>query len=121
MSRAVLDSNQIHAAIRETVTSLNADTVREVQNAIATNDVVVVGMRQNPFPKKARQMLDAAGVKYRYLGYGSYFGEWRPRLALKMWTGFPTFPMIFVKGTLVGGSTDLDKLIKSGELKRMLE
>ena len=37
-----------------------------------------------------------------------------------MWTGWPTFPMVFVKGTLVGGASDLDKLIAGGELKKML-
>jgi glutaredoxin-related protein len=37
-----------------------------------------------------------------------------------MWTGWPTFPMVFVKGVLVGGANDLEQLVKSGELKRML-
>jgi glutaredoxin-related protein len=37
-----------------------------------------------------------------------------------MWTGWPTFPMVFVRGVLVGGATDVDKLIASGELKQML-
>ena len=37
-----------------------------------------------------------------------------------MWTGWGTFPMVFVKGVLVGGASDLEKLIGSGELKRML-
>ena len=56
--------------------------------------------RQNPYPRKARKALDAAGVPYHYLSYGSYFSDWRRRNALKMWTGWPTFPMVFVKGTL---------------------
>jgi len=37
-----------------------------------------------------------------------------------MWTGWPTFPMVFVKGVLVGGAGDLAKIIASGELKKML-
>jgi glutaredoxin-related protein len=37
-----------------------------------------------------------------------------------MWTGWPTIPMVFVKGVLIGGSTDLQKLIDNGELKSML-
>jgi glutaredoxin-related protein len=37
-----------------------------------------------------------------------------------MWTGWPTFPMVFVKGILIGGASDLDRLVKSGELQRML-
>jgi len=37
-----------------------------------------------------------------------------------MWTGWPTFPMIFVKGIFVGGASDLGKLIASGEIRTML-
>ena len=117
MTRAIVDEAHIHPAIRETIANDNADIVREVQAAIAANDVVVVGMKQNPFPKKARKALNAAGVPYKYLEYGSYFKGWRRRNALKMWTGWPTFPMVFVKGVLVGGVDDLGRLIKSGELK----
>jgi glutaredoxin-related protein len=120
MARNILDEAHIHQAIREKIATHHADIVREVQDAVAANDVVVVGMAQNPMPKKARRILDAAGVAYRYLEYGSYFNTWRRRNALKMWTGWPTFPMVFVKGVLVGGANDLEQLVKSGELKRML-
>jgi glutaredoxin-related protein len=120
MARSILDENHIHAAIREKIARNHADIVHEVQAAIASNDVVVVGMAQNPAPRKVRKMLDAAGIRYGYLEYGSYFGPWRRRNALKMWTGWPTFPMVFVKGVLVGGASDVARLIESGELKRML-
>jgi glutaredoxin-related protein len=59
-------------------------------------------------------------VAHRYLEYGSYTSDWRRRNTLKMWTGWPTFPMVFVRGTLVGGAQDLQALIDSGELKRLL-
>src|SRR5438876_12330669 len=102
MTRAVLDEAHIHPAARERVATYQRAIVQEVQDAIAANDIVVVGMRMNPFPKKARKLLDAAGIAYKYLEYGSYLGEWRRRLVLKMCTGWPTFPMVFVKGVLVG-------------------
>ena len=120
MPRNVLDDAHTHPAIRGTIAANHADLVREVQAAVAANDVVVVGMKQNPAPKQARKALDAAGIPYEYLEYGSYFGPWRRRNALKMWTGWPTFPMVFVKGVFVGGAADLDKLIARGELKTML-
>ena len=120
MPRSILDEAHIHPAIRAIVAGHQADIVREVQAALAANAVVIVGMAQNPFPKKARKLLDAAGVAYKYIEYGSYFSDWRRRNALKMWSGWPTFPMVFVKGMLVGGADDLDRLIKSGELKQML-
>ena len=120
MSRTILEAARIHPAIHQTIDTHQADVVREVQAAAAANKVLVVGMRQNPFPKRARKALDAAGVPYKYLEYGSYVGGWRPRLALKMWSGWPTFPMIFVKGVLIGGADDLQALIKSGELQKLL-
>jgi glutaredoxin-related protein len=120
MPRPILDENRIHAKIREKLATSHADIVREVQDAIAGNDIVVVGMAMNPFPRKARRILDAAGIPYKYLGYGSYLGEWRRRSALKMWTGWGTFPMVFVKGVLIGGASDLQRLIDSGELQRTL-
>ena len=120
MPRPILDESRLHPAIRGKVAELHADIVGEVQAAIESNDVLVVGMAQNPFPRRARRALDAAGIAYRYLEYGSYFSGWRRRNALKMWTGWPTFPMVFVKGTLVGGAEDVEKLIASGEFARLL-
>ena len=119
MPRMILEETRIHPAIRDRIATSHRDIVEEVAAAVANNDVVVVGMRQNPSPKKARKLLDAAGLKYAYLEYGSYFDNWRRRNALKMWTGWPTFPMVFVKGTLVGGADDLEKLIAAGELKAL--
>jgi monothiol glutaredoxin len=120
MSRPILVQSSIHPAIRAKIAEWNHPIVDEVTAAVQSSDVVVVGMTQNPFPAKARKALDAIGQPYKYLGYGSYFSLWKPRSALKMWTGWPTFPMVFVKGTLVGGYSDLQKLIDSGEFKAML-
>ena len=115
--RTILEEQRIHPAVRDKIANYRSQVVKEVQDAVAANRIVVVGMRQNPWPKKARRLLDAAGLAYKYLEYGSYLGEWRTRLALKMWTGWPTFPMVFVGGTLVGGAQDLERLIQNGELK----
>ena len=120
MPRALLSEDRIHPAVREQVLADHRGVIEEVRSAVDTQAVVVVGMRQNPFPRKARALLDQAGIPYRYLEYGSYFSGWRPRLALKMWSGWPTFPMVFVRGMLVGGFSDLQALHRSGELQRMI-
>jgi monothiol glutaredoxin len=120
MPRTILDEARVHPAIRDKVANLHADIVHNVQAASASNPVLVVGMAQNPHCRKARRLLDGAGIAYQYLEYGSYFSLWRKRNALKMWSGWPTFPMVFVKGVLVGGAAELGTLIESGELKRML-
>jgi monothiol glutaredoxin len=120
MTRPVLPEIHIHPAIRNKVADYQSTLVQQVQAAVAQHDVVVVGMAMNPFPKRARKLLDAAQQPYSYLEYGSYVSQWYERSALKMWTGWPTFPMVFVKGTLVGGADDLKRLMDSGELVKML-
>jgi glutaredoxin-related protein len=120
MPRPVLEESRIHADIRSSVAGWHADTLDVVRKAAAEHPVLVVGMAQNPFCAKARKALAASGIAHHYLEYGSYFSQWRRRTALKMWTGWPTFPMVFVKGNLVGGAQDLDRLIGSGDLQRLL-
>ncbi len=120
MPRPILEESRIHPAIRSKVAGHQQAIVQAVMTAVRENDVVVVGMGMNPFPKKARKALEQAGQPYRYLEYGNYFNTWRERNALKLWTGWPSFPMVFVKGVLVGGASDLQALIGSGELKKML-
>jgi glutaredoxin-related protein len=53
---------------------------------------------------------------HAYLEFGSYFSQWRRRNALKMWTGWPTFPMVFHKGVLLGGHKDTKALLAQGAL-----
>jgi monothiol glutaredoxin len=118
MARRILEEQRVHPSIREKVFAA-APIVADVEAAIAQHEIVVVGMKQNPFPRRARRLLDEKGFAYHYLEYGSYFGQWRVRLGLKLWTGWATFPMIFVRGVLIGGFEELQRLVASGELERL--
>lgn len=120
MPRHLLDESRIHPSVRATVADHHRHMVDQVEAEIAKHSVLVVGMALNPMPKKARAALDAAGIAHGYVEFGSYFNSWRERNALKMWSGWPTFPMVFVKGVLVGGAADVQALIASGKLKKML-
>ena len=120
MPRLILDETRMHPAVRERVANWHADVVHNVQAAAHSNPVLVVGMAQNPWVRRVRRALQAAQQPFHYLEFGSYLSEWRRRSALKMWTGWPSFPMVFVRGVLVGGREDVEKLIHSGELKRLL-
>jgi len=110
VTRPILDESRVHPAIRARLSEEGRDVIAEVEAAIAAQAVVVVGMGWNPFPRKARKWLDAAGIPYRYLEYGTYLSQWRKRLPLKLWTGWTTFPMIFVNGEFIGGATDLERM-----------
>ena len=115
--RPLLNPEAIHPAISDTVSAYHSDIVQQVSQAVAANGVVVVGMKQNPFVKKARKALQEAGVEFTYLEYGSYTSQWHKRLALKMWSGWATFPMIFVDQTLIGGNVELRALLNKPDAK----
>lgn len=121
MARPILSSAKIDPKIRSDVESRFEDTVREVIAAVERDDIVVVGMAQNPFVRRARKALNAAGREFTYLEYGSYLKEWRRRTAIKMWSGYHTFPHVFVRGVLVGGAEELESLIQSGELEQRVQ
>ena len=110
MTRLTLSQDKVAPAVQEAMGKFHRDIVEKVASTVARDKVVVVGVAQNTFVKRARKLLEAEGVKFTYLEYGSYFSMWKERLALKMWAGFPTFPMVFIDGTLVGGFTDLEAL-----------
>jgi len=119
-NRTLIDAGDVHPGAQGKIANYQSALLQEVLETIAENDVVVVGMAQNPFVKKARASLKGRGVHFTYLEYGSYLNAWRRRLALKMWTGWPTFPMVFVKGTLIGGHSELERLAASGELDQLI-
>jgi monothiol glutaredoxin len=114
--REVLDSSKVDGSALKAITGFHSDVVREVQETVSKNKVVVVGMAQNPVVAKARKTLDAANVKYAYLEYGSYMSKWKSRLAIKLWSGWPTFPQVFVDGKLIGGCKDMIEWMKTNSL-----
>lgn len=116
-TRTILDPSRIHPAAAEKMNNRHAETIREVEKAIADNVVVVVGMAQNPHVMKVRKALEAAGIQFTYLEYGSYFSEWGRRLAIKLWSGWPTFPQVFVRGVLIGGADLTNAALADGTLR----
>jgi monothiol glutaredoxin len=112
-----LELQSIAPAALSAMEGFHADVVKEVQEAVRREPVVVVGMAQNPHVRNVRRALDEAGVAYKYLEYGSYFSKWKERLAIKLWSGWPTFPQVFVGGTLIGGEDLTKRAIADGKLK----
>lgn len=119
-TRTSLPTNRIAGPALDKLEAFHQDVVGEVVKAIAEHDVVVVGMAQNPHVRKVRAALDEAGIAHQYLEYGSYFSAWKERLAIKMWSGWPTFPQVFVRGTLIGGEELTKAAIADGTLKSLV-
>jgi glutaredoxin-related protein len=116
-NRPRLAEKSLAPAVVAKMESFHADVVGQVEAAVARDRVVVVGMGQNPHVRNVRRALDQAGVTYTYLEFGSYLSKWRERLAIKLWTGWPTFPQVFVAGTLIGGEELTLAALADGSLK----
>ena len=101
-------------------TAFHADVVDEVGRALVKHPVVVIGMGWNPHVGRVRKQLEAGGVDYEYLGYGNYLTGWKKRLAIKLWSGWPTFPQVFVRGTLIGGEDLTRQALADGSVRALL-
>ena len=120
MTRSLLPESNIHTSIHKKIGGGHQSVVEEVIESLNEHPLLVVGMRQNPVCKAVKKKLDSEGIEFKYLEYGSYLSEWKPRLAIKIWSGWPTFPMVFINGNLVGGNYEVGKLIESGEFQILL-
>lgn len=119
-TRPLLPVDHIRPQALRKVAEFHADTVAAVASAVARHDVVVVGMAQNPHVKNVRKALTAAAIPFTYLEYGSYFSGWQKRLAIKLWSGWPTFPQVFVRGALIGGEDLTKDALSDGSLRDMM-
>jgi glutaredoxin-related protein len=118
--RPILDPSRIDPAAAAKMGSAHPETIDEIEAAIADHPVVVVGMAQNPHVRNVRRALKDAGIEPHVLEYGSYFSEWSRRLAVKQWSGWPTFPQVFVNGVLIGGEDLTKAALADGSLQARL-
>jgi glutaredoxin-related protein len=117
-SRPSLDRSRLSNAAARKMASFHPEVVSDVERAVAEHPVVVVGMVGNPHVKNVRRALEAAGVTFHYLGYGGYLSKWRERLAIKLWSGWATFPQVFVNGVLIGGEDLTVAALADGTIAR---
>lgn len=111
--RPILETTQVAESAQKAIENFYTSYVKEAEEAVKNNTYVIIGMAQNPVVKGARKFLDERNITYKYIEHGSYFSKWKPRLAIKLWSGWPTFPMVFIDGKLVGGFAELKQLYKS--------
>jgi monothiol glutaredoxin len=115
--RKTLSPEKLDSQALLAISSFHPETVKAVEDAVNHHKIVVVGMAQNPFVKKARKALEEQNLAFKYLEYGNYFSMWQTRLAIKLWSGWPTFPQVFIDSKLVGGFQELKKWLDSRAAK----
>jgi len=100
----------------------NQDTQARIKQQIADNPVILYmkGSPQMPqcgFSARAVQCLMACGVEFAYV---DILQNPDIRQQLPLHSDWPTFPQLFIKGELIGGSDIIAEMYESGELKEAL-
>lgn len=111
--RKILTSENTETAAKAKIENFHADVVAEIEKSIKMYEWVIVGMGHNPVVKSAKKYLAAKNIPFHYVEHGNYFSKWHHRLAIKLWSGWPTFPQVFHKGVLIGGFDDLKVYLKN--------
>jgi monothiol glutaredoxin len=94
-----------------------------IRDQIAKHPVIlymkgVPDMPQCGFSAKAVGCLQATGVPFAYVNILAAPSIREKLPSISQW---PTFPQLFIKGELVGGSDIVSELSQSGELQTMLD
>ena len=90
---------------------------------VRDNDVVLYMKGTANFPmcgfsQRAARVLQSAGVKFKDF---NILEDDDLRVALKVFSDWPTFPQCYIKGEFIGGSDILLELYENGELENKLD
>lgn len=94
-----------------------------IEEQLRSNDVLLYMKGTPDFPQcgfsgQAVAALNAIGKPYSFV---NIFEDPEIREALKEYSNWPTFPQLYVKGELIGGSDIVIEMYNSGELKKLIE
>jgi monothiol glutaredoxin len=99
------------------------DVNQRIQEQLKSNSVVLYMKGTPDFPQcgfsaAAVRTLEACGASFAYV---NIFEDPELREALKRYSNWPTYPQLYVKGELVGGSDILNEMYQKGELLQLLQ
>lgn len=98
------------------------DTLEKIKKQIADN-IILLYMKGSPkmpqcgFSARAVQCIESCGVNFAYV---DVLANPDIRQMLPQYSDWPTFPQLYVKGELIGGSDIIAELFQQGDLETML-
>jgi monothiol glutaredoxin len=95
----------------------------KIEEQLKSHDILLYMKGTPDFPQcgfsgQAVAALNAIGKPYAFV---NIFEDEEVRQGLKEYSNWPTFPQLYVKGELIGGSDIVIEMYHSGELKTLLE
>lgn len=107
-------------AVEEADKSLDLNS--RIKNLIQSSDVFLFmkGTPQMPmcgFSANVVRMLDQLSVNYKSF---NILSDNEIREGVKAFSNWPTYPQLYIKGELVGGSDIVTEMFQTGELKNLI-
>lgn len=98
------------------------DTIEKIKKQIGENDILLYmkgtpKMPQCGFSARAVQCIEACAVPFASV---DILANPDIRQALPGYADWPTFPQLYVKGELIGGSDIIAEMYAQGELEKLL-
>lgn len=99
------------------------ETLEKIKKQIAENSILLY-MKGSPeaprcgFSARAVQVLDACGVPYATV---DVLENPDIRQTLPEYANWPTFPQLYIRGELIGGSDIIAELYEQGDLQKMIQ
>ena len=99
------------------------DVNARIEEQLKSHDILLYMKGTPDFPQcgfsgQAVAALNAIGKPYAFV---NIFEDEEIRQGLKEYSNWPTFPQLYFKGELIGGSDIVVEMYHSGELKTLLE
>ena len=99
------------------------DVNKRIEEQLESNQVLLYMKGTPDFPQcgfsgQTIAVLKAIGKPFAFV---NIFEEPEIREGLKKYSNWPTFPQLYVKGELIGGSDIVIDMFHSGELKTLLD
>ncbi|OAD79737.1 hypothetical protein PHYBLDRAFT_139764 [Phycomyces blakesleeanus NRRL 1555(-)] len=82
--------------------------------------IFIKGSPQEPKCGFSRQLISLLNDRHVKYGYFDILSDDEVRQGLKTYVNWPTFPMLFYKGELLGGLDIIKEMIESGEFDQVL-
>ena len=102
---------------------MNVDVDSRIKEQLGSHDILLYMKGTPDFPQcgfsgQTVAALKAVGKPFAFV---NIFEDEEIRQGLKTYSNWPTFPQLYVKGELVGGSDIVVEMYHSGELKELLD
>ncbi len=99
------------------------DVNERIEEQLNAHDVLLYMKGTPDFPQcgfsgQTVAALNAVGVPFAFV---NIYEDQEIREGLKVYSNWPTFPQLYVKGELIGGSDIVVEMYNSGELKKLLD